>query len=53
MLSHQTKRFDVRILIFLYVAILMLLGTLGFANQMALVVPIASGTSVEDTARPN
>ena len=49
------KRLDVRILIFLYGAILIMLGTLGSAEKIMLVVAKATPSvrSVEDTARPN
>ena len=47
-------RLDVRILIFLYVAIIMILGTLGFAEKMMVVaVKATPSVGVEDTARPN
>jgi hypothetical protein len=49
------KRLDERILIFLYGAILIMLGTLGSAEKIILVVARATPSvrSVEDTARPN
>ena len=47
-------RLDVRLLIFLYVALLLMLGTVGVANKIGLVVAKATPpVGVEDVARPN